>query len=169
MNVDVAKLTDSQVTILLGMGQSTMSPSVVELLRTSFNETSGRDVQLLVADLRRKVLADDGGLLSFRRLMEISDEEAVEFEGKSYVDMLTASETSANALARLVQVGRLVSLDVFPASTRITGAIIASFAQLALVKRHGASAQIVRMEPTKAVLEELSNATALSDILRNQA
>ena len=55
-NLDVARLSDEQVSSLLALGanddSTSTSISIVDLLRESFNDASSEQIRMLISDLK---------------------------------------------------------------------------------------------------------------------
>jgi hypothetical protein len=161
--VDISALSDEQVSSLLAMGSSKQvnddqTPDPVDLLRQAIDAPSDAQVQLLISDLKRSVLDSESGPLSFQRLVDLSVEAAQEFEGKTFAKVLMSSRTSRIALGELARYGELMSQQVFADSTRMTGVVIRSLAQMALSSRHDVELSADELANSKRVATQFARA-----------
>lgn len=139
--IDIAALSDEQVSSLLALGSSKnvvddQARDPVDLLRQAINGPNNAQLQFLVSDLKRKVLDSENGPLSFQRLTDLSVEDAQDFQGETFARVLMSSSTSRSALDKLARYGALMSQQAFDDSTRLTGIVIRSLAQMALASRY---------------------------------
>jgi hypothetical protein len=171
--IDVAELSDAKVCSLLALGLSPQSspitPSPLDLFREAVADPSRRKLRVLVSDLQSPVYVPDDGPLSFRRLTEMPDKDAAQFEGKTLIKMLTSSRTTREALLHLARFGEILSAEGLPNATRLTGFVVRSLALRALVTRYAASLEPLDAQATTEVLQTLVSTQTVPKPLRDYA
>jgi hypothetical protein len=159
--VKVSALTGSQVNSLLALGLSSQTPRasafVVEMLRNATNQKGKSLVKSIFMDLQCPVLVPGTGCLSFARLTGLPASAASEFEGKSYLKMLTSPRTSRAALEYIARFAELLTTEVLPLSTRLTGSLMQAMAQIALVTHHKIILEPAESEEMVAVVRAFAS------------
>lgn len=163
-SVDVARLSTAQVKALLALGEKRPPLPAAGDEHAPLGQLLGDldqdDMELLLADLQSPVLVADAGPISFVRLTGISAQESEQFQGKTFLKMLTSSRTSRAALEHLAEFGQLLAAPALPRSTRLAGAAVRAIARLALHTRFNIQLEKNEAQTTAAIVQSLASTRA---------
>src|SRR5262245_26919837 len=130
----VSKLSSRQVASLLALGVSQRSPLNIdadELYGLLENcGTAAREI--ILSDLQQQVMGSASGPLAFERLVDGRDEVSRDLMGHTFLDVLTTPRATREGLECLLAYSELLQQELFPISTRRTGAVIYVCARAAL-------------------------------------
>lgn len=143
--------------------------NTLDMIREAVNDPAGTKARSLLADLESPVLASQTGPLSFVRLTGIELADAESIGDRSFLRALASSRTTIKVLQALVEYGELLASSVFPAETQLTGALIRTLAQAALLRRHSDALSRVEAESMSAILRALAATPTIPKALRDSA
>lgn len=140
-NTSSHKLPARQVESLLALGLSSDargdSGGELETALELAAQGDNSQVRLILADLQTPLLGTGAGPWSFQRLLGLSPEESRRFDGQSVMGLLVSPNLDLNALQVLQDYGELLSSEVFPLSTRLTGSVIRKLVAAQVHQRTG--------------------------------
>lgn len=164
----VADLPDMQVVSLLSLGllpAETIGGKGDEALAGC--QWSDEDFASLTSDLRCPVVEPDSGPLSFRRVMDLGAAEVEQLEGKTFLDILSSDAAARWQLETLKRYGNLLTAEVFPRATQVTGYCMLAFATASLHVHHGVEIPTSKKDVLTAVLKTLSESRVLDKGLKS--
>jgi hypothetical protein len=168
--IDIAQLSESQVSTLLAMSQTPpAAPAAIDELDLLSDSLSEATRTTLLADLQSPVLFAETGPLSFHRLIGVQIDEVQELQGKTFLQALTSARTSREALVKLSTFGSSIMMPALPPSTRLAGGAIRAIARLALHTRFDAELEPHEAERAAAIVQSLASASQAPKRLRDYA
>lgn len=162
---DTSRINRDEVKALLTMALEPPA-SADQSTSTIFAETRSEPLMQLIADLQQPVAAGTAGPTSFARLTGLTPSECSELDGMTFIDVLTNSQVSERSLQAAVDCGELLENPIFPAATRLTGAVIRALGLLALAKRFDRSTHDADNSSILPILEALESCRSVPDNFR---
>jgi len=136
MAIDSSKLSDSGIRSLLGLGLSSMSLRLGDVLSDLPTTQRADTISAMLDDLNLPIGDLCHGPLSLQRLTGITEEEVQELKERDLLSAISEPGTSKSMLLALCEFGELMQTEPFPIGARLAGVLLTTLTKASLRQRH---------------------------------